>query len=243
MVSILIWVLMAILGLACIAAMGMVVQSNRKLAELEHRLGEEIRQQRNELSAILDGTLGVGKQVQVLSRDCKDLKERQQQLAQSDLGALPFNQAMRLVAEGADADQLVESCGLSRSEAELIFLLHKKSPPVIEPLAESDTEQALDEYAEQHRGQEKKALIEGEKPCDPESVPSSEHVPDQKPDEYQAQNNNDNISDARPDMPEEYSKDDEPHQPVPKNLTEQQSPEPRKPQASSIERAGEDDQS
>ncbi len=259
MVSILVWVLIAILAVVCIAVMVMVVLSNRKLAELEHRFSEEIQQQKNELSAILDGTLGVGKQVQALSRDCKDLRERQQQLAQSDLGALPYNQAMRLVAGGADADQLVDSCGLSRSEAELLILLHKKSPPVIEPLADSDAEQALDENAEQQdQGEEEEALIEEGMPDDPEdlvlptepvpeqpeSVLSSEHLPDQNPDEHQIQNNNDNISDARSSISEGQAEgDDESHQSVTEDSTEQESHNEPEPQPSSIERAGEDGQS
>ena len=87
----------------------------------------------NELSALMDGSCGMGNQLQEMHRDLKGVIERQQQLDQRDLGDLPYNEAMRMVARGAGVDDLVTSCGLSRSEAELVMLLHKSSPPVISP--------------------------------------------------------------------------------------------------------------
>ena len=105
-----------------------------QLASLQKRSSERIAKLENELSALLDGSFGMGNQLNELQRDMKDTREKQQQLEQRDLGALPYNQAVRMVASGATADQLVNQCGLSRSEADLIMLLHKSSPPVVEPI-------------------------------------------------------------------------------------------------------------
>ena len=101
----------------------------RNQASLEQRIGLL----EHELSALMDGSCGMGSQLQEMHRDLKGTIERQQQLEERDLGELPYNEAMRMVTQGADADDLVGSCGLSKSEAELVILLHKSSPPVVSP--------------------------------------------------------------------------------------------------------------
>ncbi len=130
--------MIACLAIVSLIALAMVWLTRRSMFRLESDLAAQIKEQQNELSAILDGTFGVGKQVQELAKDLRDIKERQQRLETSDQGELPYNQAMRMVTTGADVDQLVESCGLSRSEAELVLLLHEKSPPMIETIMEPD---------------------------------------------------------------------------------------------------------
>lgn len=54
------------------------------------------------------------------------MENRQQRLEQQDVQTLPYNQATRLVAMGASLDDLMQSCGLTRSEAELMLALHGK---------------------------------------------------------------------------------------------------------------------
>lgn len=138
------WVVVILLAVLSVSALLLWLRSRRNMEELERRLTALVSKQQNEISAVFDGTFGVGKQVQALARDVRDLRERQQRAEKSDPGELPYNQAMRMVESGADADQLVERCGLSRSEAELVVLLHEKSPPVIEPM-KPDSSQMMDD--------------------------------------------------------------------------------------------------
>lgn len=143
---------MATLGLVELSVLGGLVallfavllwqwHRQRKLQQTLEQLAARLESVENDQNALLDANLGMGKQMQEMLADLKDTREKQQQLEQRDLGALPYNEAMRLVAAGADADQLVTQCGLSRSEADLVLLLHQKSPPVVAPMA--DYEQSV----------------------------------------------------------------------------------------------------
>ncbi|EZQ14060.1 chemotaxis protein [Halopseudomonas bauzanensis] len=79
---------------------------NQRLAEYQQshiRMGEELISLRNKLS---------------------QLENKQQRLEQQDMHTMPYNQASRLVGMGASLDDLMQSCGLTRSEAELMLKLH-----------------------------------------------------------------------------------------------------------------------
>lgn len=148
-----IWIAVALLALISLTALIKAVRLNSKLDDRLQDFNARIDKLDNEVSAILDGNFGMGNRIKELQRDLRDTREKQQQLEQRDLGALPYNQAVRMVAGGADADQLVNQCGLSRSEADLIMLLHKSSPPVVEPLQDGQS-QDIDQEALQAEAQE-----------------------------------------------------------------------------------------
>lgn len=132
------WIIMGSLGIVCLVALTLVISLRGRLAAAEAALSNRVEKIEGELSAILDGTLGMGQHLQEVQRDLKDTREKQQQLEQRDLGALPYNQAVRMVGSGAGVDELINHCGLSRSEADLVMLLHQKSPPVVTPMAQEE---------------------------------------------------------------------------------------------------------
>lgn len=103
----------------------------REAQQREQRLLERIGVLENELSAMMDGAFGVASQLQKVETNLKSTVQQQEQLQQRDMGNLPYNEAVRRVSKGANVDELVEHCGLSRSEAELVEMLHKKAQPPI----------------------------------------------------------------------------------------------------------------
>ena len=105
----------------------------KQTVEVKHKLTEKIDALEHDLLAVMDGAFGMGDHLEEVKKDLKDTIDKQMQLEQNDLGNMPYNQAVRMVGQGATVDDLVGGCGLSRSEAELVELLHKKSPPVITP--------------------------------------------------------------------------------------------------------------
>ena len=122
------------LGIAVAAVMVVIVMANRSAREAkvsEQRLSKRIDVLESELSAMMDGAFGVANHLQKVETNLKDTVQRQEQLQQRDMGNLPYNEAVRLASKGAGVDELVEHCGLTRSEAELVEMLHKKSPPMI----------------------------------------------------------------------------------------------------------------
>ncbi len=76
-----------------------------------------------QLKVLSAGSIGVGRRLTGVSRELHTALERQSELENRDPGQLPYRQAAKLVSLGASVDELVESCGLSRGEAELLNLL------------------------------------------------------------------------------------------------------------------------
>jgi len=118
------------LVVACVAIM-QVKRNAREDKEQQQRLNQRIGVLENELSAMMDGAFGVASHLQKVETNLKHITQRQEQMQQRDMGNLPYNEAVRLASKGADVSELVEHCGLSRSEAELVEMLHKKSLPIV----------------------------------------------------------------------------------------------------------------
>jgi hypothetical protein len=97
-------------------------QLGRQLAETEGRIGSLT----DNLNALCSAAVGVDQRVLRLERQGRDLEHRQDSIeSHSGHSDRPYGEAIQLVQKGASASQLVEKLGLSRSEAELVAMLHK----------------------------------------------------------------------------------------------------------------------
>ena len=126
-VSIILLALVALLATSSFAlyvAFGRLKHStDRQLADYQKRLSA----MENQLAAVLDGAVGMGDKVRDLSQAVRAARNEQLQISQRDLGNLPFNKAVQLVEQGAGVDTLIRDCGLSRSEADLVVMMHGKA--------------------------------------------------------------------------------------------------------------------
>ncbi|MDH4562661.1 MULTISPECIES: DUF2802 domain-containing protein [unclassified Pseudomonas] len=77
------------------------------------------------LEAYLEGTVRMGEELHELRRVVAPLPDKLSQLEQRDPSNLSFSQAARLVGLGASVDDLTQSCGLTKAEAELVSKLHQ----------------------------------------------------------------------------------------------------------------------
>jgi len=143
----LLWVGLGSCLLVALCAIIMVLRFRARLQGTQQELMECIAKLDQELAVLLDAGHGMGQQVRGLQDAVKETEQRLLQLEQRDLGALPYNEAVRMVANGADADQLVTQCGLSRAEADLVLLLHKRSPPTLAPLYEQQPAAVSDDVS------------------------------------------------------------------------------------------------
>ncbi|MEW8013625.1 MAG: DUF2802 domain-containing protein [Candidatus Sedimenticola endophacoides] len=110
------WVTMILLLLLAggLALLGLErVRQRRHMATLERRL-EYLSSNFNILCA---GALGVEQRV-------NRLEQRQDSMETQQGGEQPYGDAIRLVHQGANAGRLVDELGLSRSEADLLVMLH-----------------------------------------------------------------------------------------------------------------------
>lgn len=81
-----------------------------------------------DMRALTAAAVGMGERVMEIERRQRHLAEQQEKPDRPDLfdaANQPYEQAIHLARHGANADELVATCGLSTSEAELITIMHR----------------------------------------------------------------------------------------------------------------------
>lgn len=96
------------------------------------RLRRQTRQQqkalasvKNDLRALTTAAVSVGERLLEVERRQRRLAERQEQVDIYESANQPYEHAIRMVEKGASVEQLVEVCGLSTNEAELLHMMHR----------------------------------------------------------------------------------------------------------------------
>jgi hypothetical protein len=79
-----------------------------------------------ELHATASGSMGVGHRVVACERQLHELRGTLDEMRQNDPLRISYDEASRLVDLGADIDDLMNTCGISRPEAELVSALRKR---------------------------------------------------------------------------------------------------------------------
>jgi len=115
--------------------MGVVVAALVVLFARVRQLPAESRQQNElllvrqeqltrDLATFQQGSIRMGEELAALRQQLKRLEDKQLKLETHDPQSLPYSQAARLVGMGASIEDLTQSCGLSKSEAELFVKMH-----------------------------------------------------------------------------------------------------------------------
>lgn len=93
--------------------------------QLAYRQLNQVRQQQQqelgELRRICDYVKG---HMPPLEKRLEEVSNRQDQLEVNGPDGRPFHNAIRMVRHGAGADRIIENCGLTPGEAELVVRLH-----------------------------------------------------------------------------------------------------------------------
>ena len=97
----------------------------RLQAERDALRDQRIKDLGKRLDAYLSGSVRMGEELHELRRIVAPLPDKLQQIEQRDPTSLSFTQAARLVGMGASVDDLTQSCGLSKAEAELVSKLNQ----------------------------------------------------------------------------------------------------------------------
>jgi len=118
-------VVVLLLGLSC----ALLLRRQRQQAKLHQEacsaLEQRLREVSRRLDAYLTGSIRMGEELHELRRVVAPLPDKLNQMEQRDPSSFSFTQAARLVGMGASVDDLTQSCGLSRAEAELVSKLHQ----------------------------------------------------------------------------------------------------------------------
>jgi hypothetical protein len=112
----------AVLCLMCVQ--GLVAQ--RQIRQLRAQLKERCGDLGRELHATASGSMGVGQRVVACERQLHELRGTLDEMRQNDPLRISYDEASRLVDLGADIEDLMNTCGISRPEAELVSALRKR---------------------------------------------------------------------------------------------------------------------
>ena len=118
------WTGPAAVLLLALTCLGLARRQSRLVATLRGQ-GERLERLESDLRALCHGTAGLGDRLAATEQRQRDLAQRQETLRTREVGDDLYQQAVRLVHDGASAPALVERCGLTRDEAELIVQLHR----------------------------------------------------------------------------------------------------------------------
>jgi len=117
------WALTAV-ALSLVFAQGLML--GRQNRQLKATLKERCDILGRELHATASGSMGVGQRLVACERQLHELRSTMDEMRQNDPLRISYDEASRLVDLGADIDDLMNTCGISRPEAELVLALKKR---------------------------------------------------------------------------------------------------------------------
>lgn len=105
------------------------VHNRIQLRKLDARLKQRCDDLGRELHAVSSGSMGVGRRLVDCEQSLHRLHGALEEMRLNDPLRVPYDEASKLVELGADTDDLMNSCGISRPEAELVSALRKGQKP------------------------------------------------------------------------------------------------------------------
>lgn len=102
----------------------------RRLRAAQHRLAElesTVAMSAQSYEGLSAGAVGQGESLARMEQNMARLRQRLEQLtATTEGGGASFNQAIRMARKGCSAGEIMETCGLTQVEADLVVLLHRE---------------------------------------------------------------------------------------------------------------------
>lgn len=96
----------------------------RKLVNVANHQHKQLQQINEQVQQLASSNIGVGNQLERMKVDIEVAKEQADQaLMVQQRNAVPYQQARHMASTGTDVDGLVETCGLTLAEAELLLKL------------------------------------------------------------------------------------------------------------------------
>ncbi len=89
---------------------------------------KQLKELSHELQTMTNAAYGVGKRINQLAGQIRELDDRQEEFDLKDQGSHSMQQAIALVHKGATVDELIENCEMSQGEAELLIMVHGQQP-------------------------------------------------------------------------------------------------------------------
>jgi len=117
----------SLMAAAVLLSVALVITQSIRLRQDKKRI-VHLESMVNELhinfNGLCSGSVGVAKRISRLESKTRQQAERQSRLEHKAPDLQSYGNAARLADKGADMEELVDHCGLSRGEAELILFLN-----------------------------------------------------------------------------------------------------------------------
>lgn len=117
--------LLSAAGMSCMACF-MAIYNARVLKKQKHKQQLVNRRLHEDMASLSKSAVGMGHKVLDTERRLADVLKKQFAILNSQPEHPSYDQASRLIAMGATENDLVNSCGFSHSEAELLLSLNRK---------------------------------------------------------------------------------------------------------------------
>lgn len=114
--------ILSVLVLLMGALLALSLLKLRVVRQLQARQTEVLK---SDMRALVSAAIGVGERVHRIEKSLKEVSHRQEVIDQTDPGAQAYQQAIKMAQKGSSIEELIDICGLTRGEAELIAMLHR----------------------------------------------------------------------------------------------------------------------
>ncbi len=114
-------ILLAVIG----GGLGWMYLRQRKETE---NLARELKGLQAAVNALLAGASGVDRRIGSAEQRIHSLQRLYEDMQEVQNVARPYDEAIRLVRQGATAQRLVEELSMTRNEADLLIMLHGTPP-------------------------------------------------------------------------------------------------------------------
>lgn len=116
------WLPLISLGLVALMAT-YVLMLKRSVVSQQKSVVNEVAELSKELQGLSHASIGIGRRTVSLDKEIEVLKTGIDEIRNNDPSTVSYSEASRLVELGADVDDLMNTCGISRPEAELVTAL------------------------------------------------------------------------------------------------------------------------
>ncbi|MCW9024356.1 MAG: DUF2802 domain-containing protein [Gammaproteobacteria bacterium] len=116
------WSSWALIGCLLVLAINMSVF--HLYSKKMKRENDEVRKLQKDLRALITASVGMGQRMLEVERRHRRLAERQDQLDIYESANQSYEHAIKMSQNGSDVNELINICGMSKTEAELINMIH-----------------------------------------------------------------------------------------------------------------------
>jgi len=114
--------ILIILSTVCLCTLFALTYITVRFQKMFNKQDEVLQIIQEDLSAVCNGALGVGQHLAKLEQKSKLMTQQIDKIEMQEAPERSYKQAIKMVRNGADVDQIMMDCGLAQGEAELVLL-------------------------------------------------------------------------------------------------------------------------